>query len=720
MRQVLLQDGQAVVEEVPAPALLPGSVLVRVAYSCISAGTEGATLASSEGRSGLGLLRRALRHPEKVRQVIGSVRTRGMRATAALVQGKLAFGSAVGYSCAGVAVEVAEEVTDVQAGDRLACAGAGYANHAEFVAVPRNLLVHVPPALDLLPASTVTLGAIALQGVRRAQPALGEVVGVIGLGFIGQVTVQLLRAAGCRVFGLDLQGRRVDLAVSLGLEAGGVSGEDAEARVRDLTGGHGLDAVILTAATRSDEPLSLAMRLSRRKGRVVVVGDVGLGVRRADMYAKELDLLMSTSYGPGRYDASYEEGGLDYPYGYVRWTENRNMGAYLDLVARGAVRVEPLLTEVHPLEEAGRAYAALRGEGAPLTAILRAGVPQGEPVGRRQVLRPARATAGRVRVAVIGAGGFAQSTHLPNLRRLQDRFALQAVVTRTGTTAAAVARQYDGAVAATDYRQVLDDRDVDAVLICTRHHLHAAQVVDALRAGKHVFVEKPLALTPAELAEVTKAVEELSAGPSCPALMVGFNRRCSAYAHRLRELVAGRRTPFLCYYRMNAGRIALEHWVHGPEGGGRIVGEACHIFDLFRFLSGSPVERVEATAIRPQGTGARSDDNFLATLRYRDGSAGCLLYTSQGPKELAKEAMELYVDGRAAILEDYRSLEIVGAGAAGLKTLTQDKGHLAALEAFHRMCQGEAPPMALEEMLEVTETSFTVRDAVTGSGSARG
>ena len=371
MKQVILRNGQAVVEEVPAPALLSGGVLVQVAFSCISPGTETATLFTSEVKMGVGLIRSALRHPEKVRQVIASVKTRGFRATKALVQGRLGFGSAVGYSCAGVVAEVDEGVESFRPGDRVACAGAGYANHAEAVVVPQNLTVAVPPAVDLAAAATATLGAIALQGVRRAQPTLGETVGVIGLGLVGQFQVQLLKAAACRVVGIDLQRARVELARSLGLDEGLVPTDGGlEARILALTQGFGLDAVILTAATRSDDPVNLAMRLARRKGRVVVVGDVGLDLQRAEMYHKELDLLMSTSYGPGRYDPMYEEGGIDYPFGYVRWTENRNMAAYLDLVAAGKIQLAPLIASVFPLDDAAKAYETIKTEGGPLTVLL--------------------------------------------------------------------------------------------------------------------------------------------------------------------------------------------------------------------------------------------------------------------------------------------------------------------------------------------------------------
>jgi predicted dehydrogenase/threonine dehydrogenase-like Zn-dependent dehydrogenase len=721
MKQVLLRNGRAVVEEVPAPALLPGSIVVRVGYSCISPGTEGATLSGTEVKMGLGLVKSALRHPEKVRQVLGSLRTRGFQATKALIQGRISFGSTVGYSCAGIVAEVADGVEGFRPGDRVACAGNAYAHHAEVIVVPQNLAVPVPPSVELSQAATVTLGAIALQGVRRAQPALGETIGVVGLGLLGQLTVQLLKAAGCRVVGLDLRRSRVELACSLGLDDGLVSTDgDPEQRVQHLTHGFGLDAVILTAATPSNDPVNQAMRLARRKGRVVVVGDVGLTLQRQEMYRKELDLLMSTSYGPGRYDPTYEEGGLDYPYAYVRWTEQRNMAAYLDLVGGGKIQLAPLLTAVLPLAEADRAYEALRAEEGPLTVLLQTPlVSEAAPLGRRLVLTRRRAPdRQRLRVAVIGAGSFAQGTHLPNLKQLADRYEIRAIVSRRGTSALSVARQYDAAVAATDYREVLADAEVDAVLICTRHDLHATQAAEALRAGKHVLLEKPMAITREELAELTHTIRDLQTAGSCPAFMVGFNRRFSPFALRVKEAVAGRVHPLLIRYRMNAGALPPGHWVNSPEGGGRAVGEACHILDLFRYLAGAPAERVTATAVGPHPPLCRADENFVATLRYRDGSVCTLAYTALGASAFPKEEMEVYADGTVLVVHDYRSLEAYGGKGAGWRAPVQDKGHRAELEAFHRLVTGQGdPPLTLEEMVEVTECSLRIRDQVAGGGA---
>jgi predicted dehydrogenase/threonine dehydrogenase-like Zn-dependent dehydrogenase len=716
MKQVVLRNGQAVVEEVPAPAMLPGGVLVQIAYSCISPGTETATLTAGEIKGGVGLLRRALREPEKVRQVIASVKTRGFRTTKALVQGRLGFGSPAGYSCAGMVLEVDDGVKAFRPGDRVACAGGGYANHAEVVVAPQNLTVAVPTAVDLAAAATATLGAIALQGVRRAQPTLGETIGVIGLGLVGQLTVQLLKAAGCRVVGIDLQRTRVELARSLGLDEGLVPTDGGlEARILALTQGFGLDAVILTAATRSDDPVNLAMRLARRKGRVVVVGDVGLDLQRAEMYHKELDLLMSTSYGPGRYDPLYEEEGIDYPFGYVRWTENRNMAAYLDLVAAGKIQLAPLIASVFPLADAAKAYETIKTEGGPLTVLLQNPVTADRRLLERRIVvtpRP-KGRDGRLRVAIIGAGGFAQATHLPNLKQLADRYQIRAIVSRRGTSAVAVARQYEAAVAATDYRQVLDDPEVDAVFICTRHNLHATQAAEALRAGKHVFVEKPMAIAREELADLVKTIQGLQAAGTCPAFMVGFNRRFSPYAVRAKEGIAAHVHPLLVRYRMNAGPLPPDHWVNGPEGGGRAVGEACHILDLFAYLTGAPAAEVTATAMRSSAADCSGDENFVATLRYGDGSVCTLLYTALGAREFPKEAMEIYADGRVVTLDDYRALEIHGGKGAGMRTALPDKGHRAELEAFHAFATGKDPaPMTVDEMVDVTEGSFAIRDQI--------
>ena len=678
MKQVLIRSGGVVVEDVPAPTAGPRNVLVRVEWSCVSAGTEGASVAMSA----LPLYRRALKQPEHAKRALEIARNEGFVRTYKRVRGQLAAGLPTGYSAAGVVVAVGSEVEGFAAGDRVACAGAGIANHAEQIDDPDKHTVRVPDGLALDDAATVTLGAIALQGVRRATPTLGEAVGVIGLGILGQLTVQLLRATAVRAQELHRQ-----RAAALGEVAGRVLGADA---------------VIVTAATSSSEPMHDAAQACRRKGRVVIVGDVGLELRRSDLYAKELDVVMSTSYGPGRYDDVYELEGRDYPIGYVRWTENRNMAEYLRLLRDGEVRLDTLDRRTYTVDDAQQAF-----DEKPLLALLEyPGRPERDAHTLR--LRTVQARAGVVRVALVGAGAFAQGSHVPNLLKLRDRFQIRAVMSRTGSTAKAVAERVEAAYASTSFADVLADDEVDLVLISTRHDLHASQALEALEAGKHVFVEKPLALDEEQLT----ALEQFFENGSGPLLMTGFNRRFSPAAVRARELLAGRTTPLVADYRMNAGYIPLDHWVHGPEGGGRNIGEACHIYDLFGSLVGAEVQGVTATAIRADGTRLVSNDNFAATIRYADGSVCTLTYTALGNRDHPKERLEMYADGTVLTLDDYKSLTVAGRGS-GWRGTTQQKGHVEELEALALAIRdGGAWPIPLEEQLQAMRVAFAVEELV--------
>lgn len=723
MKQVIIRAGQVVVEEVPVPVPAPGQVLVRVGFSCISPGTELAALSSP---GALGLVKGVLHRPDLLRKAWAVLRNRGGKAAVQIARERLVFETAPGYSCAGWVTECGEGIEDLGVGDPVACGGAGFASHAEFVAVPRNLVVRIPDGVDLAAAATVTLGAIALQGVRRAGLELGERVGVIGLGAIGFLAVQLSRAAGARVLGVDLDATRVALAREHGCDwAVDPAAEDPVAAAHRVSDGHGLDAVLVTAATASDEPVRQAMQMARRKGRVVVIGDAGLHIRRDEMYAKELDLRMSTSYGPGRYDPTYEEGGLDYPYAYVRWTENRNMQAYLECLSIKRCHIQPLVASIHPLDAVGEAYSSLQGDGArPLTVVLRyPAVTEEQPTSfaRSVTVAGVKPASDRVRLALIGAGSFARSTHLPNLYRLRDRFDLVAVVSRKGASALAVARQYQAGRAVTDYREVLEDPGVDAVLICTRHDLHAPLTTEALSAGKHVFVEKPLALTGAEVEKLEGLLGEVGAKPDTSILFVGYNRRYSPCARRLRELVKQRTNPMQVYYRMNAGYLSADHWVHGPEGGGRIVGETCHIFDLFAFLTGARAIEISAQSIRAATGAARARDNFTATIRFSDGSVCTLLYSALGASDFPKEYTEAYVDGTTFVLDDYRALTVLGRREAGIPRGKQDKGHLATLEAFHAQITGRAPAtMGTDELLAAARISLAVDRQVLAASPQEG
>ena len=704
MRQVLIRRGQITVENVPAPLIEDGHVLVEVAYSLISAGTEISSVQSS-GRS---LIRRGLEQPDKVRQVLEHLRRQGIQKTVAKVLGQLEGAMPIGYSCSGIVIQVGKGVMDIQPGERVACAGAGIANHAEIVLVPRNLVVKVPEGCDLKAAASVALGAIAMQGVRRADPRLGDIVAVIGLGLLGQLTVQLLKVAGCRVIGFDLDARRVALALQLGADHAFVSSEvDLHNEVNHLTEGYGVDATIITAASRSDTIVQQAMEITRKKGRVVVVGDVGLGLKRSPFYEKEIDFLISCSYGPGRYDERYEERGLDYPYAYVRWTENRNMQEYLRLVAEGKVQVEPILEREYDISNAPQAYEELlTAAEKPLGVLLRYPLAdqqtQAAKLSTRVVLK-SRTVGDKINIAVIGAGSFAKSMHLPNLQRLSHLYHIRAIVSATGSNAKATAQQFGADYASTNYEDVLNDPDVDAVLICTRHHLHARQAIHAIQTGKAVFLEKPMALNQGELNELVNVLKETNVP-----FTVGFNRRFSPAAIRAKELIAGRLNPLVVIYRVNAGYIPPDNWVHGEEGGGRIIGEACHMFDLFNYFVGAEVESIDVSAISPATEHVSPRDNFVVTLKYADGSVCTLIYTALGAPEVSKEYIEIYCDGKTLVIDDFKELRIYGSKAKGWKG-SQDKGHLRELETFgHCVRDGGDYPIPLDELVKATEMSFLV------------
>lgn len=732
MKQVLLKQGRPSVEEVPAPQIEPGTVLVQVAYSCISTGTEMSALNTGS----VPLWKRALRQPDKALQVFQIAAKQGLAATRTLVQSKLSAGQPTGYSAAGVAIAVGEGVEGFQLGDRVACAGAQCAYHAEMVRVPYNLVVAIPDEVDTAAASSVALGAIALQGVRRLQPTLGECFVVLGLGIVGQLVVQILRANGCRVIGTDLDRARLEQAQAAGMEMGlypdgqddvSQAGQAAQvAQVARLTGGLGADGVIITAQSPSDQIVATAFQMCRKKGRVVVIGDVGLLLNRADLYQKELDFFISTSYGPGRYDTNYEEHGIDYPVAYVRWTENGNMSEYLRLLAEEKVQVSGLIAATYPIGDAAEAYAALQqSTPRPLVVLLSYPAPQDRQDGQAGV-RPSSVVPNpislssrtdRIRIAIVGAGSFAMGTHVPHLQALSDHFQIQAVMSRSGHTAAQASRQCGAAYATTEYQHVLDDSEIDAVLIATRHNRHADLTLAALRAGKHVFVEKPLALR----AEDLDAVREFytSTDPSgeplasAPLLMTGFNRRFSPYADRLRTLTRTRTNPMILNYQMNAGYLPRDHWTQAAEGGGRNKGEACHIYDLFTYLINQPVTSVHAQALTPTTEYYSRTDNFVATLAFQDGSVASLTYTALGTPEYPKEQLDIYCDGKVFALHDYQQLLVYGVQERGLQHRRVEKGHREELLAFAQAIRhGGEWPIPLWQQLQATHISFVVEHSL--------
>lgn len=710
MKQVLVRGGDVLVQDVPAPVASPKNILVRVRHSCISAGTEMAGVKMS----GLPLYRRALKQPHHVRRVLQMMRDQGVKRVYDRVTSQLDSGLPTGYSAAGEVIAVGDQVESFAPGDLVACAGAGVANHAEVIDVPVNLAVKIAEGLGTAEACTVTLGAIAMQGVRRCNPTLGESVVVLGLGLLGQITAQLLAANGCRVIGSDPDAERVRIARQDGMDFGIVTGEEnLVEKTLLLTDGMGADAAIVTAATPSHEVISQAMQCCRKKGRVVLVGDVGLNLDRNDLYKKELDFLISSSYGPGRYDATYEEGGQDYPLPYVRWTENRNMDEYLRLLAKGKIRLGSMGQEVFPIGQAVEAYASLNGAGGKRLLTLLEYPESASAFERRITLAPAKISGKRVRVALAGVGSFAQAMHIPNLQKLGSDFQVHCVMSRTGANARATAARCQASYATTEYEQVLEDKDVDLVMIATRHHLHGSMVLQALKAGKNVFVEKPLTIFPEELEEIESFYREAK---NPPLLMVGFNRRFSPPIQKVLQTLQSRSTPIIANYRMNAGYLPPDHWTQTEEGGGRNLGEACHIYDLFNALTGSNYRQVSATAIDAAGKQWKKTDNFVATIGYADGSVCTLTYTALGSKAFPKESMEIFADGKVISMGDYKSITVAGGKDKGWRSMTQQKGQMEELQALaESLLHGRPWPIALQELIESTRIAFDVERELTGT-----
>ncbi len=701
MKQVLINKGQVLLPDVPSPIIEPGHILVEVAFSLISTGTE----ISSVESSGETILQKAINEPEKAKKVLEYFKKQGLKKTFSKIQQQKDTAKPTGYSCSGTVIQVGPGVNMFQPGDKVACAGAGMANHAEIVLVPQNLVVKVPGGCALRDAASVTLGAIAMQGVRRADPRLGEIVVVLGLGLLGLITIQIFKSAGCVVIGLDIDEHRVELAKKLGADYSFNSLKiDVLNEIRHITDDHGVDATVITAATSSDSIVQQANEITRKKGKVVIVGAVGLGLKRSPLYEKEIDLLISCSYGPGRYDPNYEDRGLDYPYAYVRWTENRNMHEYLRLLSSGKIMLSKIIEKEYPLSQVENAYNDLRSNtNKPLGVLLSYLINDDAELRKKIITRidlNHRPVKDKIRIAVIGAGSFAKSTHLPNLKNLNSLYHIRAIVSATGSNAKITAVQFGADYASTNYQDVLDDPDVDAVLICTRHHIHSKQATLAARAGKAILLEKPMAMNLEELNQLVDVLKETKVP-----FMVGYNRRYSPAARKIKEIIKDRKNPMVILYRMNAGYLSKDHWTKTEEGGGRIIGEACHIFDLFQFLIDAPVVEANATSIIPKSEHITADDNQSITISYADGSIATLIYTALGSPELEKEYMELYVDGKVLILNDYRSMQVAGAKMTGWRN-NQDKGHFNELLAFHKLINDNSCDLSYEGLKETSLISF--------------
>lgn len=718
MKQVLIKKGEVVVEEVPAPILKENSVLVKVAYSVISAGTELSGISTSKES----LLKKVMKDPEKVRKALNLAKIQGFSKTLSTIKDTLESPYSLGYSCSGVVIDISRNIEEVKIGDRVACAGAGYANHAEVVCIPKNLVVKVPQSLDLKEASSVTLGAIAMQGLRRAKVSLGENIAVIGLGLLGQILVQLLKANGARVIGFDLNDERINLAKDLGMDEGYNSFKDnALEKVLSFTQDKGVDATIISAsAPENNEIIQQAMEITRKKGRVVVIGNVGLGPKRSPFYEKEIDYLISTSYGPGRYDKNYEEKGIDYPYAYVRWTERRNMEEYLRLLSERKVNFQKLISKTFPLAEAPEAYEFLRGNYPIKPAVLLDyHFKEGEKLEETKIeiiSKPLRKDV--INVGIIGAGGFAKAMHLPNLKRLSNLYSILAICDVDNINVKNIAQKFKAKYCTTNYRDILKDKEIDLVMITLPHNLHAKVAIEAAKSKKAIFCEKPMALNEKELNELVKTLKETKVP-----YLVGFNRRFSPFAKRIKELIQKRENPIIIDYQMNAGFIPKNHWTQTEIGGGRNIGEACHIYDLFTYFTESEVEKINAFSITPKNSKYLKNDNFVATLKFKDGSICNLIYTAMGTKDYPKEQMKIYFDEKIIFLDDYKDLKVFGVKNfspfpihRSLFTKTQDKGHLNEIQEFGKSIKsGSGYPIPLWQLIQATKISFEVEKQVSSS-----
>ena len=747
MKQILqsFKTGEMWLAEVPAPLCKGRGAVVRTCASFVSAGTE-RMLAEFAKK---GLVGKALQMPDQVKKVIRKMKTEGIFATLEKVQAKLDKPIPLGYSSAGVVVEAGRD-SGFNVGDRVACGGAGFANHAEFDYVPRNLMVKIPDGVSFEDASCATVGSIALQGVRQCEVNLGETVAVIGLGLMGILAVQMLKASGCRVIGFDPNAGRCKLAEEMGCDR--AVNDNFVGECMAFSGGFGVDAVLITAATHSDEPVTVAAEICRKKGRVVATGLVGMNLPRDQYYKKEVDFRLSCSYGPGRYDPVYEEQGVDYPFGYVRWTEQRNMAAFLQLVAEGKVTPGKLVTHRFKFDDALDAYQVLLGiKKEPYLGIVleygdiltqrRGGAECAEISRRVDFISATNNSADALRlcasalknnkagISFIGAGNFAKAVLLPNLKKVKD-VTFRGVSTATGMSATDTAKKYGFAFAATDQGEVMKDAETNLVFVTTRHDMHAAQIKTALDAGKYVFSEKPLCINEEQLGELfdlrlgdcvignggtpNQTIKQSNNQTILNRVMIGFNRRFSPHAKLLKEYFSRRTLPLVMHYRVNAGSIPKDIWLQDPEvGGGRMVGEGCHFIDFMSYVCGAPVEKVQAMCIKTANGAETPEDSISVNLQFADGSVGTLEYVALGDTTLPKEWCEIHGEGSTATMDNF--CKTVCTGKLGKRKLKgkQQKGFREELEAtVDAVKSGKAMPIPFEGILNVTKTTFAILKAV--------
>lgn len=704
MKQLIqnFKSGKLYVDELPSPALSEGFVLVSNRFSLISAGTEKTTVSTAQAS----LIGKAKKRPDLVKQVIQNYKKEGLKATIEKVRTKLDSLKALGYSSAGVVLASMDTGGKFQPGDLVACAGLGYASHAEVISVPQNLVAKVPVGVSLEDASYTTVGAIALQGVRQADPKIGENICVIGLGLLGQITCQLLRANGCNVFGIDVSPRMIKFTNDNHVAAAVIRNDpNLLAAIDNYTSGIGFDKVIITAAGPTNDPVELSGQILRKKGAVIMVGAVKMDIpREPDFYKKELELKMSCSYGPGRYDVNYEELGIDYPHGYVRWTEQRNMEAFLQLIAKGSINLKPLTTHIFDVNDSVAAYDLILGKvSEPYIGIL-IKYPSDEAAKFSDVTVNSREIK-RMNAGFIGAGSFAQSYLIPNVRLLGS---LDTVVTRNGLNSKNVAQKFGFNVASSEPRSILNKSAINTVFIATQHDTHAQYVIECLRAEKAVFVEKPLALNMEELREIIQTYQQTKN----PVLMVGFNRRFAEISIIAKKEMHGTGEPLVMSMRVNAGFIPKDHWTQTSAGGGRIIGEVCHFIDLMQFFSGADPVQVFATSIDSSNSKIKNDDNISVSVKFSDGSVGNLVYTANGDKALPKERIEIYGGNMVFVIDDFVKGSLYR-NNSGKHFKTSGKGHKQEVEAFVNAIEtGTAIPISFKSLCLTTLTTFKILESL--------
>ncbi len=720
MKQIAqhIKTGAMKVSDVPSPGLGAGMVLVKNYFSVISAGTEKTSVDSRKSS----MLQRAKSQPDEVRKVIDEVKKNGLTRTYKRIMGKLDSYAGLGYSTAGIVVAVEESVQDIEIGDRVACAGAEYAFHGDLVAVPRNLVARIPQGVSMESAAYTTIAAIALQGVRQTAPLLGETIVVIGLGLLGQFTVQFLKANGCTVIGVDLDPLAVQMALKSGADAALHRHDDPVGSVvQTMTGGHGADAVIITAGTSSNDPVDLAGKITRERGRVVIVGAASMNIPRGPYYMKEIDIRISRSYGPGRYNKHYEEEGLDYPIGYVRWTENRNMQAYLQLLAQGSVTTDVLTTHRFGIDDALEAYALIEGEKKePYVGIVLAyddmdadelkSLAQQTPVPAAPVISSRRSS---LTVGFIGAGSFASGYLLPHLKAMDD-VTLDCVCNRSGLTGADMRSKFGFRRSGTNPEEILSDEVIGTVFIATRHGQHAPYAFEALRHGKHVFVEKPLALNEEELAPIESLLKSDPQLAGKVQLMVGFNRRFAPLVQDMQKFFAQYREPSVVHYYVNAGFLPKDHWTQHPQdGGGRIVGEVCHFIDTIQFLTGATPQRISAESIASESEAVTNHDSVNITMRMTDGSVGIITYVANGDSSIPKERIVMSCGNATAVMDNFQNLVLARDGKQTRKKSDGDKGHHNEVVAFMDAIRNKsASPIPLDSILATTRTTYRILEAL--------